>query len=628
MEEIKLNINISGNADDGLKELKNSLSELKISMSGANKEFIQSFQTLNNEIKNVSNSFKITLLNNVKEAVSGLATPFVDATKQFYEFDRAVRDLSAVTGVSGEGLEKLKNNAKDLAVELGAKPTDVLKAFELQLSQLTPELAKAPDLLKMMGRDGILLGKAMGGDTVGAIKALNTAMNQYGIDLKDPVKAQQEYNKMMDIMTVSSAIGSESVTSVADGISKVGAIANSSGLSFEELNAALQVLGQKSTLTFAEGGVAFRNFLNIMQKGEYLQPKHKKLLEGMFNVDVKMLSNPLVNIKDKLIELRKVTDMNLLGDIFGENKAAAMAMINHQDLFNEFTKTIVEQQKGANKKWTDVQMEGLAEQRARIMAFFENVKITAFEAMGPMALYAELSVSGLMSLISLAPGIVALQSIFTSLAGVIKLQSIWTGIATAATWLWNAALWASPIMVVVGGILAAYAAFKLVQNVVVEVINNIGNLWATFTEKGPIEAIKQLGQILWDAITAPFIAAYEWVAKLFGLADSQDKKGPPVLDIPDQTKEEAKKTVTPESKSIIPTANQLITGKTTAPTTNNLTAQSEAKASVKQIDIRIDSLVKNMNISSANLPDFKSQIKDAVNEALIAAVRDTEVGIS
>jgi len=53
-----------------------------------------------------------------------------------------------------------------------------------------------------------------------------------------------------------------------------------------------------------------------------------------------------------------------------------------------------------------------------------------------------------------------------------------------------------------------------------------------------------------------------------------------------------------------------------------------ASAEKKEINTRIENLVKEINI---NVPDFqmtKSQLKKYINEALVSAIRDTELGLS
>ncbi len=51
-----------------------------------------------------------------------------------------------------------------------------------------------------MGKSISTLSKTMGGDTRAATEVLTTAMNQYGISTKDPMRASVEISKIMNIM--------------------------------------------------------------------------------------------------------------------------------------------------------------------------------------------------------------------------------------------------------------------------------------------------------------------------------------------------------------------------------------------------------------------------------------------
>lgn len=66
---------------------------------------------------------------------------------------------------------------------MGLDASQSVESYKLVLSQLSPELAKAPKALKAMGDDIAVLSKTMGGDSEQLLKWLTTAMNQYGISL-------------------------------------------------------------------------------------------------------------------------------------------------------------------------------------------------------------------------------------------------------------------------------------------------------------------------------------------------------------------------------------------------------------------------------------------------------------
>ena len=73
-----------------------------------------------------------------------------------------------------------------------------VESYKLLLSQLGPELANTPKQLKMMGDSVAILSKQLGGDSAAAAGILTTAMNQYGVSIKDPVQATKSMSAMMN----------------------------------------------------------------------------------------------------------------------------------------------------------------------------------------------------------------------------------------------------------------------------------------------------------------------------------------------------------------------------------------------------------------------------------------------
>lgn len=436
MERISLQINVIGDAKVTIKEIHQNLNSVKTAVGVTENQFTQSFtkvqnvlQNTSDSVKEVSNALKIQLWQSIKEAIDGLAAPFQQSAEQFYQFEHALKEVQGVTGVTSEQLNIMKENAKHLSSEFGSNATDNLKTFQYILSELTPELAKTPDLLNEMSKYGILLGKTMGGDTVGAIQALNTAMNQYGIDLKNPQQATIEMKNMMDIMAIASQQGSVEVKDVAGGLKVVGAIAKDAGLNFKELNAALQVLG-KMGLKGAEGGTALRNVLEIMSKERFIPKEIAQDLQFL-GVDISKLADTTLPFKERLKELQKVTnDPALFTGLFGANAAAAKGLVNNINLLEEYM-AAYENSSGVAQSWAQTVMSSHQETKNRILANLQNIQLSLFETFGSLTVYADLGLSAFQSILALAPGFLALQQIFKSLIATIKLQSLWTGILTA-----------------------------------------------------------------------------------------------------------------------------------------------------------------------------------------------------
>ena len=82
----------------------------------------------------------------------------------------------------------------------------------------------------------------MGGDGVAAAEVLTTAMNQYGVSLDDPIKASEEMARMMNVMAAAGQEGSAELPAIKVALEQCGMAAKAANVSFEETNAAIQVL--------------------------------------------------------------------------------------------------------------------------------------------------------------------------------------------------------------------------------------------------------------------------------------------------------------------------------------------------------------------------------------------------
>lgn len=298
----------------------------------------------------------------------------------------SMTDLQAVTGVTGEGLKQIESYARDTAKVFGIDAAGAVESYKLILGQLSPELAKSPVALKAMGEHVATLSKLMGGDATAAAETLNTAMNQYGVDLSDPIKASEEMARMMNVMAAAGQEGSAELPQIKEALEQAGMAAKGAGVSFEEANAAIQVL-DKAGKKGSEGGIALRNVIATLSQGRFLPKDVQKELRAA-GINVTDLADRGKSLKERLELLRPVmTDAALFAKLFGkENTNAAMALVGGTEEVGRYTEAIQGTQ-SANDQ-AAVVMEGFAERQARIRQQIEDFKISVFNATGDVYLWA------------------------------------------------------------------------------------------------------------------------------------------------------------------------------------------------------------------------------------------------
>lgn len=328
----------------------------------------------------------------------------------------SMTDLQAVTGVTGEGLRQIEGYARDTAKAFGIDAAGAVESYKLILGQLSPELAKSPVALKAMGEHVATLSKLMGGDATAAAETLNTAINQYGVDLSDPIKASEAMGRMMNVMAAAGQEGSAELPQIKEALEQAGMAAKGAGVSFEEANAAIQVL-DKAGKKGSEGGIALRNVIATLSQGRFLPKDVQKELRAA-GINVTDLADRGKSLKERLELLRPVmTDAALFAKLFGkENTNAAMALVGGTEEVGRYTEAIQGTQ-SANDQ-AAVVMEGFAERQARIRQQIEDFKISVFNATGDVYLWAG----------ALSDTLIPLSQLMPLLSGaypIIKGVSIW-----------------------------------------------------------------------------------------------------------------------------------------------------------------------------------------------------------
>ncbi|MDO5106218.1 phage tail tape measure protein [Capnocytophaga sp.] len=387
---------------------------------------------------------------------------FSSAAQVGEDYERALLDVSAITGVTGEDLDRLGGKARSLAKEFGGSATDNLGTFQTILSRLGPQIGNSEQAMERMGKYANTLAKTMGGDVVGATDALTTSMLQFKVDLDDPIAAASEMERMMNVMAAGAKEGAAEVPQIAQALVQAGGAAKLSNVSFEETNAALQSLAQSGKYG-AEAGVGLRNVLIKMNAPSALSKEATTML-AQYGVNMQKVSDTTVPFAERLKELQKIgQNTDALAAVFGaENIQAAQGLINTADAQAELTQQIT----GTNVavEQANTVMSGWGEKMSRVKAWFQDLQIAGFDVFKVLGAVG----SGLGSTISVVGDLGAAYSglgpVMKSFGAWIskttlakKTMALWTKIVTAKQWLWNAALSANPIGIIIVAIGALVA---------------------------------------------------------------------------------------------------------------------------------------------------------------------------
>ena len=331
--------------------------------------------------------------------------------------------------LTGKGLKEIEGYARESAQAFGTDAGVAVEGYKLLLSQLTPELAKCPEALKAMGNSIQTTSKLMGNDGVAAAEVLTTAMNQYGVSLDDPLEASRKMADMMNVMAAAGQAGSAELPAIKAALEQCGMAAKSANVSFEETNAAIQVL-DKAGKKGSEGGVALRNTLAILGQGRFLPKDTREALEAA-GINVLKLGDKSLTLKERLDMLKPIMkDSALFSKLFGmENANAARALVQGSDQIKAFQDQITGT-KSAEEQ-AAVVMDSYAERQARVQQRFEDMKISIFQATGDLSIWVGTLTSALVPLSQLMPLIQGVGSVMASVKG-LQWASMWASIAHRA----------------------------------------------------------------------------------------------------------------------------------------------------------------------------------------------------
>ncbi len=401
---LKYNINFSVNPANIFNDLNKQINEVTANTQKMSSSFGGCWRQL-------------LSINQALEGVRNLTTLLDGAIQPGSSLNASLTDLSAITGLTGKALSEIGEAARSSARIFGTDAAQNVESYKLLLSQLSPDIAKSSEALKLMGSHVNTLSKTMSGNTVAATEVLTTAMNQYGVSLDNPMRASKTMAEMMNVMAAAAKEGSAELPQIKAALENVGMVAKTTGVTFSETNAAIQVL-DKAGKKGAEGGVALRNTLSILSEGRFLPKQTREALEEA-GINIAQLADHTTPLTTRLNALKPImNDTALVTKLFGrENAAAAIALINSSRDIDDYnrkiqgTNTAVDQAK--------IVMGSYQEQIKRITAFFNDFKIGLFELTQGALSYIQAGASLAVGVGQITSGITALGAVTKVLKKVI-----------------------------------------------------------------------------------------------------------------------------------------------------------------------------------------------------------------
>lgn len=203
------------------------------------------FQAVGGKIESVGKS-----LLPVSAAMTGVG---VAGLKVATDFEKAMSGVQAITGATGEEFEKLRETAIDLGATTAFSSEEVAEAMT--------EMAKAGWSTTQIidGMAGVLDATAASGENLGTVSTIVAdAITGFGLKAKDSAR-------VADLMTQAANSGTIGVNDLGESYKYVAPLAQSMGLSIEDVTTALSAMSMAG-IKGSQAGTSLRTVLANMAK--------------------------------------------------------------------------------------------------------------------------------------------------------------------------------------------------------------------------------------------------------------------------------------------------------------------------------------------------------------------------
>lgn len=446
-------------------------------------------------------------------AVTGVG---VAGLKVATDFEKAMSGVQAITGATGDELEKLRETAIDLGATTAFSSGEVAEAMT--------EMAKAGWSTTQIidGMAGVLDATAASGESLGTVATIVAdAITGFGLSAKDSAR-------VADLMTQAANSGTIGVSDLGESYKYVAPLAQSMGLSIEDVTTALSAMSMAG-IKGSQAGTSLRTVLaNMAKPSSTVASAMDELSLSITNSDgsFKSLDEIITTMRTSFSGL---TDdqkayyatalagkegmsglISLLNLTQEEYDALTASMNNCSGVAGE-TAAVMQDNLQSKVEQLGGALESLAIKLSEyVIPFLTGLveKITAavdaFTNMNPIVQKAVLVIGGILAVAG--PILILVGKIISAVGTIMtvvpKLAGVINTVKTAFAAL-NAAMLANPIFLVIAAITALVAAFIYLWNNCDEFRQFWIDLW---------ENIKQAAIAVWTALKEFFTVAWQTIS--------------------------------------------------------------------------------------------------------------------
>lgn len=463
------------------------------------KEFQENTKSTMSTVGGIMTSAGKTMTKAVTLPILGLTTA---AVKVGGDFEEQMSRVKAISGATGDAFEELR----DQAIDLGAKTAFSAKESADGMENLASAGFDAQEIMAAM--PGLLdLAAVSGGDVALASENAATALRGFGLEA-------DQSGHIADVFARAAADTNAEVADMGEAMKYIAPVANAMGLSIEETAAAIGIMSDAG-VKGSQAGTTLRGALSrIAKPTKAMRETMDELGVSFYDSEGNMISlqDQISLLSDSFDGLTQEQKNQALVTLYGqESLSGMMALIDKgPDSLGALTESL-EQSDGAADEMARTMQDNMNSSIEQMLGAFESAAIVIQDILSPAIASIADSIGSLVEKFVSAPrwvqttilslgllaaavgpilfGVGKLMKLFQTMkVGILALRAGFTALNTAVTVVGGgikalfAVLAANPIILIIGAIIAAVAAFIYFWNTSEEFRNFFIGMWEGIKE--------------------------------------------------------------------------------------------------------------------------------------------------
>lgn len=308
----------------------------------------------------------------VTAAITGLGAV---AVKTAADFDSSMSQVAAVSGASGDDLERLRDKAREMGAQTQFSASEAADA----MNYMAMAGWKTEDMLG--GVEGIMNLAAASGEELAAVSDIVTdGLTAFGLSAQDS-------GRMADVMAAASSNANTNVSMLGESYKYCASTAGAMGYSLEDVTESLGLMANAGVKGSQAGNTLKNAMINLAKPTDAMAATMKQYNISITNSDGSMKSwNEVVaNLRTSLGGLSEAEQTAAVATLFGKEATAGMlSVINAAPEDIEKLNGAISNSSGSAKEMAETMQDNLNGQLKKLQGQLSELAISIGEVLMPV----------------------------------------------------------------------------------------------------------------------------------------------------------------------------------------------------------------------------------------------------